>query len=243
MKTRSIYLFLFCLITLAFFSQTKQFNLSKGNCQLYKSNIYSFGLLDQKSNTVCMIYKLNFRLQTLDSLSVDLGKNASGNFLQLFSDTLHDLLNVYIQQKDKKQITVIRLNKFFERLATIENVDVARLNSISTFESELFYFKNSVYTIKQFYLNKYVLKSDLKNFDYEPKWQFPFERKNINSAHIFYADTNCVLLYVNVIDGARFGQWILKVNAKTGKLIRGTKLNDKGETTSYQFGTFFSDTT
>ncbi|MBL7922220.1 MAG: hypothetical protein JNJ40_18030 [Bacteroidia bacterium] len=197
-----------------------------------------------------MIYKLNFRLQTLDSLSVDLGKNASGNFLQLFSDTLHDLLNVYIQQKDKKQITVIRLNKFFERLATIENVDVARLNSISTFESELFYFKNSVYTIKhltdtsgkQFYLNKHSLKSDLKNFDYEPKWQFPFERKNINSAHIFYADTNAVLLYVNVNGGNRFGQWILKVNAKTGKLIRGTKLNDKGETTSYQFGTFFMDT-
>ncbi len=250
MRASGIYLFLFCLITLSVFSQTKQFNLSKGNCQLYKGNIYSFGILDQKPNAVCMIYKLNFRLQTLDSLGVDLGKNATGNFLQLFSDTLHDLLNVYVQQKDKKQITIIRLNRSFERIATIENVDVARLNSISTFESELFYFKNSVYTIKyqtdtsgkQFYLNKYNLKSDLKNFDYEPKWQFPFERKNINSAHIFYADTNCVLLYVNVNGGTRFGQWILKVNAKTGKLIRGTKLNDKGETTSYQFGTFFTDT-
>lgn len=250
MRASSIYLFLFCLITLSFFSQTKQFNLSKCNCQLYKGNIYSFGLLDQKLNAVCMIYKLNSQLKVLDSLSVDLGKNATGHFLQLFSDTLHDLLNVYIQQKDKKQITIIRLNNSFERLATIENVDVARLNSISAFDSELFYFKNSVYTIKhqtdtsgkQFYLNKYSLKSDLKNFDYEPKWQFPFERKNINSAHIFYADTNAVLLYVNVNGGNRFGQWILKVNAKTGKLIRGTKLNDKGETSSYQFGTFFMDT-
>ncbi len=251
MRTNIKYLFLCYFIIPAFFAQTKQLAVSKGNCQLYKGNIYSFGILDQKQNSVCMIYKLNFQLKALDSLSVDLGKIPTDNFLQLFSDTLHDLLNVYVQRKDKKQITIIRLNKLFEKIATIENVDVARLNSISTFESELFYFKNNVYTIKsqsdtsgkQFYLNKYVLRSDLKNFDYEPKWQFPFERKNINSAHIFYADTNCVLLYVNVIGDSRFGQWILKVNAKTGKLIRGTKLNDKGETTSYQFGAFLMDTT
>ncbi len=250
MRTNIKYLFLFCFITQAFLAQTKQFALSKGSCQLYKGNIYLFGTVDQKTNSTCMIYKLNFQLKTLDSLNIDLGKTSADNFLQLFSDTLHDLLNVYIQRKDKKQITIIRLNKLFERIAIIENVDVARLNSISTFESELFYFKNTVYSVKsqtdtsgkQFYLNKYILKSDLKNFDYEPKWQFPFERKNINSAHIFYADTNSVLLYVNVIDGTRFGQWILKVNAKTGKLIRGTKLNDKGETSSYQFGTFLLDT-
>jgi len=237
-------------ISPAFFAQTKQFATSKSNCQLYKGHIYSFGLTDQKQNSVCMIYKLNFQLKALDSTSVDLGKIPLSNFLQLFSDTLHDLLNIYVQRKDKKQITILRFNNQFEKIAVIENVDVARLNSISTFENELFYSKNAVYTIKnqtdtsgrQFYLNKYILKSDLKNFDYEQKWQFPFERKNINSAHIFYADTNAVMLYVNVIDGTRFGQWILKVNAKTGKLIRGTKLNDKGELNTYQFGTYMADT-
>lgn len=250
MRTNIKYIFLFCFIIPSFFTQTKQLSLNKGNCQLYQGSIYSFGIIDQQQNSACMIYKLNFQLKVLDSLRVDLGKIPADNFLQLFSDTLHDFLNIYVQRRDKKQITIIRVNNLFERIATIENVDVARLNSISTFESELFYFKNAVYTIKnqtdtsgkQFYLNKYILKSDLKNFDYEPKWQFPFERKNINSAHIFYADTNSVLLYVNVIDGTRFGQWILKVNAKTGKLIRGTKLNDKGETSSYQFGTFLIDT-
>jgi len=242
--------YIFCFISFAFFSQTKQFAISKSNCQIYKGNIFSFGISEKKQNSICTVYKLNFQLTAFDSTNIDLGKIPLDNFLQLFSDTLHDLLNIYVQRKDNKQITILRFNKLFEKIATIENVDVARLNSISTFENELFYNKNAVYTVKnqtdtsgkQFYLNKYLLKSDLKNFDYEPKWQFPFERKNINSAHIFYADTNAVLLYVNVIDGTRFGQWVLKVNAKTGKLIRGTKLNDKGETNTYQYGTFLMDT-
>ena len=232
------------------FAQTKQFNLSKGSSQLFSGKLYSFGINSQTQNAVCIIYKLDKQLKTLDSLTVDLGKIARDNILQLFSDTLHGFLNVYIQRKDKKLITILRFNKLFERVATIENVDVARLNSISNFESELFYFKNSVYTIKnqtdtggkQFYLNKYQLKSELQNCEYEPKWQFPFERRNINSAHIFYADTNAVMLYVNVTGGLKFGQWILKVNAKTGKLIRGTKLNDRGETTSYQYGSYLIDT-
>ena len=180
-----------------------------------------------------------------------MGKSPLDNFLQTNSDTLHGFLNIYVQRKDKKQVTVIRFNKLFERIAIIENVDIARLNSISNFETELFYHKKDVYTIKnqtdtsgkQFYLNKYSLKTELKNFEYEFNWQFPFERKNINSAHIFYADSNTVLLYVNVIGGLKLGQWILKINSKNGKLIRGTKLNDKGETTSYQYGSFVLDTT
>lgn len=232
------------------FAQSKQFNFSKGNSQLFSGHLYSFGIVSQKQNANCIIYKLDKQLKVLDSLTVDLGKIAQDNFLQLFSDTLHGILNVYVQRKDKKLITILRLNKLFERVATIENVDIARLNSISNFESELFYYKNSVYTIKnqtdtggkQFYLNKYELKSELQNFEYEPKWQFPFERKNINSAHIFYADKNTVMLYVNVTGGLKFGQWILKVNATTGKLIRGTKLNDRGETTCYQYGTYLVDT-
>ncbi|MDO9001292.1 MAG: hypothetical protein Q7W45_16120 [Bacteroidota bacterium] len=233
-----------------FFAQTKQFNLTKSNCQLFNGSIYTFGISSQNKNTACTIYKLNQQLNITDSFSVDLNKVAPDNFLLLYSDTLHGFLNVYLQRKDKKLITVLRFNKLFEHVVTIDNVDVARLNSISNFENELFYYKNDVYTIKnqidtsgkQFYLNKYTLKSELKNFDYEPIWQFPFERKNINSAHIFYTDSNLVLLYVNVLSGAKSGQWILKINSKTGKLIRGTKLNDKAETNTYQYGTFLLDT-
>jgi hypothetical protein len=48
---------------------------------------------------------------------------------------------------------------------------------------------------------------------------------------------------VNVSGGIKFGQWVLKINAKNGKLIRGTKLNDKGETASYQYGGYYLDST
>ena len=242
---------MFCFLVTLSFAQTKQFDLSKANCQLFNGAIYSFGIANQQDKAACLIYKLDLQLKVIDSLSVTIGKLPADNFLQLFSDTLHDFLNIYIQQKNKKLVTILRLNKLFERVATIENVDVARLNSISNFENELVYCKNAVYTIKhqtdtggrQFYLNKYSLKSELKNFEYEFNWQFPFERKNINSAHIFYATKKIVLVYVNVTGGLKFGQWILKINSENGKLIRGTKLNDKGETNSYQYGAYLMDTT
>ena len=250
MKANLKYTILFCFLLPTLFAQTQQFNLAKGNSQLFSGHLYSFGISIQNQNAACVIFKLDLKLKILDSLIIDLGKSPLENFLQTNSDTLHEFLNIYVQRKDKKLISIFRFNKIFERLAIIENIDVARLNNISNFENELFYDKKNIYTIKnqtdtsgkQFYLNKYTLKSELKNFEYEFKWQFPFERKNINSAHIFYADSNAVLLYVNVISGAKFGQWILKINAKNAKLIRGTKLNDKGETSSYQYGSFVLDT-
>lgn len=251
MKANLKYTILFCFLLPTFFGQTQQFNFYNGNSQLFNKQLYSFGIQTQKQNALCIIYKLDLNLKNRDSLKIDLGKIQPEDFLQLYSDTLHDFLNIYVQQKNKKLVTVLRFNKAFERVATIENVDIARLNSISAFENELFYYKKDVYTIKnqtdtsgkQFYLNKFSLKSEIKNFEYEFKWQFPFERKNINSAHIFYADSNAVFIYVNVSGGVKFGQWILKINAKTGKLIRGTKLNDKGETATYQFGGYYLDST
>lgn len=230
-------------------AQVKQFALGKGNSQLFNGKLYSYGLLSQKQNAVFCIYQLDFQLRTLDSIIVEPGKSNPESYLQIYSDTLHDYLNVYLQKKEKKVVAVLRFNKKFELIATIENVDVARLNNTSMFSSDVLYFKNTVYSIKtesdtsgkQFYLNKYMLKSETTNFDYEFRWQFPFERKNIHAAHVFFANKSFVLIYVTVIGGVKTGQWILKINAETGKLIKGTKLNDKGETNSYQFGNFLID--
>lgn len=232
-------------------AQRLDLSLNKANSQMFSASIYCFGLRTEvKKNTLC-IYKIDSKLKLSDSLIIDLPKSSTDDYLQLYSDTLHNYLNIYLQKKDKKTVAIYRFDKKFKLIATIENADVARLNSISNFESEVLHYENVVYTVKQtadtagkqFYVNKYKLKSELKAFEYQNEWQFPFERKHINSAHLMFANKASVFLYVNVLGGNKTGQWLLKLNAQTGKLNKATKLNDKGETNFYQYGNFVFDTT
>ncbi len=248
MKNKLIYL-LILFFVFQVKGQLKQFDLNKGNCQLFGGNLYSYGLSSKKKNAVFYIYKQDLKLNILDSLIVETGKGIPKNYLQIYSDTLHDYLNIYLQKKETKAETILRFNKKFELIATLENIDIARLNNTAMFSSEVLYFKNSVYSIKiekdtsgkQFYLNKYTLKSETSNFEYEFKWQFPFERKNIHSAHIFYANKLYVFLFAIVEIGPKTGQWVLKIESETGKLLKATKLNTKGESNTYLFGSFFAD--
>lgn len=239
-----------CLIAAGSFAQQLRLNLSKGNTCLFGGNIFSFGLSNQKQGAAFCIYKIDMKLKIKDSLIINTGKAPAENYLDLYADTLHNYLNIYLQQKETKTVKVLRFNKKSELLATVENIDVARLNNTAMFSSENLYFKNAVYTIKiqsdtsgkQFYLNKHELRSETANFDYTFSWQFPFEKKYIHAAHIFYANKNHVLVYVYVDSGPKTGQWVLKINAATGKLIRGTKLNARAETASYLFNDFIADT-
>lgn len=248
----------YALISLCFFGlikgQSREFALHKGNCQVFNGALYNFGLVTKNQNLELCVYKLDLTLKIIDSFFVSAGKDSPENYLECFSDTLHDYLNIYFQKKagtssTKNNVTVLRFNKKFELIVKVENIDIARLNNTSLFTNEVFYEKNSVYTLKtesdtsgkQFYLNKYFLKSDSANFDYEFKWQFPFERKNIHSAHIFFADKHSVSLFVTVQGGIKTGDWILKINAETGELKKATKINTKGDTDSYFFGGVYSD--
>jgi hypothetical protein len=231
-------------------AQNLEMPLAKANSQIFNGNIHAAGLSVRDKKTVLVVYKINFKLIKTDSLIIDLGKHSPDNFLQITSDTLHGFLNIYVHKKDKKTVNIFRINKYFKQLTAVEDIDIARINSISAFENEIFYSKSDVYTIKyvndtsgkQFYLNKYTLKSELSNFEYEPKWQFAFERKNINSAHIIYADNKYLLMYVNVITGPKKGQWILKMNTVTGLLWKGSKINDQGDNGFYSFNQLLIDT-
>lgn len=249
MKNKLTYTFAFLFTFFLINGQTKHFSLTNGNCQLFNGAIFCYGISAQNQAARFLIYKLDPQLKLTDSLFIEAGKGTPDDYLPTYSDTLHDYLNIYFQKKDKKAVTVLRFNKKFELIARIDNVDIARLNNTSIFGGKAHYFKNSVYSIKtekdtsgtQFYLNKYALKSETTNYDYEFKWQFPFERKNIRSAHIFFANKNHALLFVVVEDGTKAGQWVLRISAETGKLEKATKLNEKGETSSYLFGISFID--
>ena len=250
MKTKLKYLFLFFLITVRIAGQQIQLKLVKGNAQLYGNRLFVFGLKSDEKKAVFCIYQSDKNLRISDSLTIEMAGATKESYLQISSDTLHGYLNVYLQKQEKKLVNILRFDKNFKLMANIDDVDIARLNSIGDFQSELFYSKNEVYTIQtqsdsadqQFYLNKYSLKSEIKNFEYLFTWQFPFERKNIHSAHIFYVNKKSVFLYVNIIRGQKAGQWILNIDRNSGKLIKGTKLNSSGESNTYEFGSFAVDT-
>jgi hypothetical protein len=245
--------FTYVLILISFFHSTKaqilSFPIEKSNSCIYNHFVFCFGLRAQQNNLIFKLYRCDIKLKVLDSLEVKLGKGNPENYLQLSSDTLHNFLNVYVQQKEKNEIGILRFNKKNELVAQIDRVDIARLNNTSLFSSESLCFGKTIYSLKtetdstgkQFYLNKYELKSESVNFDYAFKWQFPFERKNVRSAHLFYANKNHVLLFVMVKGGIKSGQWVLKINAETGRLIRGSKLNDKTESNTYFYGSSFVD--
>ncbi len=232
-----------------FFAQTRQFNIEKGNLQAFRGKTYVYGLLNKDKKSVLCVYQLSHDLKLTDSIWLP-QRIPAESYLQPSSDTLHGYLNIYLQQPEKKLVSVSRFDGEFKLKTVVNDIDIARLNSISDFENEIFYYKNEVYTIKnhkdstgiQFYLNKFVLKSDEKNFEYQFTWQFPFERKNIHSAHIFHVNRKSLLLYVNILNGQKAGQWILTINSSTGKLVRGIKLNDRGEAATYMPGAFLEDT-
>lgn len=249
LKNKLAYLLCSLFLLSKTFAQLKQFDLKPGNCQLFHGKLYCYGLAGLQQKAVFCLYKLNNQLAATDSIFIELNKTNPDNYLEITSDTLHDFLNIYLQKKEKKAITILRFNQNFELVATIENVDVARLNNTSLFSAENLYFKNVVYSVKtvndtsgkQFYINKYILKSETSNFDYTFKWQFPFERKNVHSAHLFFANQNYLLVYVHVKGGIKSGQWVLKIDAETGRLVKGIKLNSKGETSTYTFGHYLID--
>ncbi|MBL7930511.1 MAG: hypothetical protein JNL60_01330, partial [Bacteroidia bacterium] len=248
MKNKILYLLLYLFPVTSVCSQEINLAIEKAGSCVFNKQLFVFGLQEQGAATHFRLYRSSSDLKILDSLNVKI-KGKSDSYLDLTYDTLHGYLNIYLQQKETKKVSIFRFNKKNELVVSVQEVEIARLNNTSLFSGETLLFKNVIYSVKtesdssgkQFYVNKYELKSDAENFDYVFKWQFPFERKNVSSAHLFYANKHYVLLFVMVSEGPKTGQWVLKLHATTGQLVRATKLNDKNETNTYFFGNFFFD--
>jgi hypothetical protein len=243
LKTKLLYFF--CLAALCLHAQ-KDLALEKGKCAPFRGYIHAYGF----KNTTFVIYKLKSNLQVLDSLSYDLGRNKAADYLSVDTDTLHGTLNFYLQKKDKQNVTLLRIDRHFKLAGEFKNVDVTKLDPFALFDHQKFSYKRYVYAVKtafdstgkQYYLSKYQLQAaNDKPFDYKFLWQFNFEKKHIRNVHVFYADTNCVLAYVHVSDGNRKGQWVLKVNANTGLIIKGKKISSNAAL-NYRYGSHFLDT-
>lgn len=219
-------------------AQSVKRNLLQANALQYRQNIYVYGYQESKTGLLFKCYSYTENLTSKDSVEFNLGKRTPADFLEISTDTMHDVLNFYFQLANQKNVvTLLRVNDKLQENCHADNIDANHINSLTAFEDEKYVYKNHLYVIKtaddttgkQFYLSKYQLQNNNKPTEYDFKCQFAFERKYIHRASVLYADSVNVLVYAHVDDGIKKGQWILRINANTGELRKGTKLNPKGD--------------
>jgi hypothetical protein len=246
LNIKPAYLFVFlCNLVSA---QTRNFQLSHASAIVYRQQVICFGIANRDRGSELKIYSVDSTLSATDSLVLKRDSPVN-EYLEMYSDSLHGFLNIYLQKKNSKAVSIVRVDEKLRRTALLENVDVARLNNRSMF-SQPFYQGEFVYDVitekdssgMQFYLNRYKLKSPLENFDYLLQWQFPFERKNITSARVIKADEKYVFIFVMVKGGNNTGEWILKLKSANGQLVKGTRLN-KNEKIIFLYGSSNRDKT
>jgi hypothetical protein len=239
-------LFVFCFVVpFTILAQTVTLNVTLGSCTVFKGKLFSYGVAENMGKPELRLYKTGHDLVKTDSISQPVSI-AFASLLKLSADTLHGYLNIHLHQKESNILDIYRFDG--KQLIKIEKVEAARLNNAQMFDGRPYYIGNWVYSLrtvadstgKQFYLNKFKLKNPEKNFDYELAWQFPFERKNIEDAYIIHADQQMITLFVYV-SGQKKGQWLLRVSAATGMLVKAIKFNEKSELDDYHFGALHSD--
>ncbi len=219
-------------------AQTVKKDLLLANSLPFHNTIVVYGYHETKSALVFKCFSYDQKLILKDSAEYNLGKHLNSDFLEISADTIHNVLNFYFQLADQKNVvTLLRLNDTLGKICAVENYDANHVNSLTAFDDEKYIYKEEMYTVrtntdssgKQFFLSKYALKNIQQPFEYDFKWQFAFERKYIHRASVLYADSNSVMVYAHVFDGPKKGQWILRINASTGELIKGTRLNVKSD--------------
>ena len=243
LKKQAILFFFIFLICLTKAQTVSKIVIQPHSFQFHQT-VYVYGYEQKQASLTFKCFAYNQSLQLKDSVDYNLGKHTTADFLETTIDTLHDVINFYFQLANEKNVvTLLRLNDSLHRIGGAENYDANHINSMMTFGDEKYIYKNDLYVIRtskdtsgsQFYLNKYQVKTMLKPFEYTDKWQFSFERKFIHHASVIYADSNYVMVYANVTDGLKKGQWILRINANTGEIMKGTRLGQKTDAKQYLY--------
>jgi len=248
MKKKPVVTAIFCLLALSLIGQTVQHSLTQARCFRYKHWFYVYGYEQRREELSFRCFSYDAQLNLKDSATFDLGKCNANQFLDINHDTVHDVLSFYFQKADQKNLaTLCRLDSNLRLIASAQRLDASHINSLTSFGEDHYRDRNSLYTItsaksdtnneKQFYLSKYSLKAVDKPFEYDFKWQFPFDRQYIHRASILFSDASMVLVHVHVSDGAKQGQWLLWIDARKGNLLKARKINPKGDTRHFLCGT------
>jgi hypothetical protein len=248
---RQNFIIIFLVSVLVFPAQNLRLPLSNIQTIQLNDTFFVAGMQQTTNGLQFKLYKINKELSILDSTSFNLKSVKLDQLLPINADTLHGTFNYSIQKKESKnKVSLLRFNKQLKLVFQAEQIDVARVNSFTNFKQDRYVYQSHLFIAqsildasgtKQFFLTNYQLKTPNQAFEYDVKWQFALDRKFIQTVHIIYADSNQVMLFVNVSEGVKKGQWVLRVNAKNGFLIRGTHLNSKTEEATYQFSDYYLD--
>lgn len=231
-------------------AQSVQKPLLRPGFLMFKHRLYAYGYLQAPKSLVFKCYAYNDSLVCKDSVDLDLGAHIPDDFITIAADTLHDVLNFYFQLANQKnEVMLLRTDARLQKLCTAPAIDANRVNSLAAFDDEKYTAGDATYVIgtsgdslnRQFYLTKYKVRSFSQPFEDVQSWQFAFERQFIHRASVIYADSSVVMVYVNVSDSTKKGQWVLRINAATGVLIKGTRISIKGDDRNFLYSNALYD--
>lgn len=251
MKTFGYFLIILCFCGTQYArAQAVQKPLLRSGAFQFNHQVYLYGYEQAGQNISFKCYAYTAQLACTDSITLELGRHAPADFLDISADTLHGGIHFYFQQAGgDNTVTLLRTNTRLAKISLAEHVDANHVNTVTAFDEEKYTCGDAIYVIKsipdssgrQFFLSKYSTRYAAQSFDDEFRWQFAFERKFIHRAAVVYADSSVVAVYVNVTDSTKKGQWLLRVDAQTGRLVRGTKLNNKGDNRYFLYSNAFYD--
>lgn len=244
MKVRVLY-WIIVLLALKLNAQEINLHLKNGGIINFSSHFYSFGI----NNNGFTVYKLTPQLKIVDSAIYIANKNVVDNIYKINADTLHNCLHFYLLKKENKNGALLKFDKELNLLKVFADVDATRLSPLADFNYQKVFYENNCFVVKTafdstgvlYYLSKYEIDTTKKEPNaYKFLWQFNFEKKHIGSSHLFHADSTTIYVYVDIVEGERKGQWLLKINSKNGLLIKGKKINNKSAL-NYHFSNYCID--
>ncbi len=97
MKNRILYFFIIIGYYIPIFSQSIELPIANAGTQLFSNSVFCYGLKSDAKKAALYIYKLDTQLSIKDSLFYYLSIPNTNDYLQMYSDTLHNYLNIYLQ--------------------------------------------------------------------------------------------------------------------------------------------------
>lgn len=243
--------FIVCLVLNILFSKKlnaqdyKNPDVCKTEVIHFKHHFYLISYKEESSSLSLLVEQLNENLSKTKEYTLSLGNAKCAGFYAPQVDTIHNYINISLQQLDNdKTIRVVRLNSKLDLVVDLPNSDITRVNTFTAFETEYLYSGKNLYVVRplskdsahKYILQQYTLKDETKLFEYNAGWQLNFAKQSYHRCYIIAANETFVYVFANVMDGTKKGQWLLFIDPIKGEILHSERLNDENEGFTFLYG-------